>query len=156
MVWHPSSQMQHPDCANDRMNEAAMQSEEPKQFTDAQRQETKEWLKNRERIAKEAKEDAMQKAVRRRAIRTRRQQLQEAKAKHCTDARKGEIEQELSDLKGLEEQLCGRCEPKHPSSRPSAEKLGFTTDSQQWPRSWKRRRFSNCCAQRSLLQTSSA
>ena len=97
-----------------------------KQFTEAQRQETKEWLRNPDRLAKEAKEEATQIAVRRRRIKTRRQQLQrEAKAGRCTDARKGEIEQELSDLKGLEEQLCGRREPKHPSSRPSAEELGF-------------------------------
>ena len=64
-----------------------------------------------------------------RAIRTKRQKLaREANPKGCTDARRKEIEGELEDLKGLEYQECGTGEPKHPSVRPSARELGFSTD----------------------------
>jgi len=111
------------------VNKPAKQSAEPKQFTEAQLRKTKKWLENPKRIAKEVEEEAKQKPVRRRAIRTLRQKLQrEAKAKRCTDARKWEIEQELSDLRGLDEQLCGTGKLKHPSSRPSARELGFKTE----------------------------
>jgi hypothetical protein len=111
------------------MNEPAKQSGEPKQFTKAQRQKTTEWLLNPNKIAKEATEEATQKAVLLRRIRTLRQKLTRgAKQNQCSAERRKEIKDELQNLKELERQECGTGVPKDPSTRPSARELGFDTD----------------------------
>ena len=109
------------------MNRTAKQSGEPKQFTAAERQETKTWLQTSDKRAEEdLKEKAAQKAALLRRIRTLRQKLgREANGKECTAERREEIESELEDLKGLEAQKCGTGEPRRPSARPSAKGLGF-------------------------------
>jgi hypothetical protein len=100
------------------------------QFTEAQREETKAWLRGADMRAKEdAQEQATQKASTLRRIRTRRQQLKrEARQKRCATERREEIKRELQDLKGFEHQECGTGQPKHPSLRPSGRELGFETD----------------------------
>jgi hypothetical protein len=122
---------QHPESANDGMNKPAKQSEEPKQFTEAELEETKAWLRTLDKLAEEdaTKEEAAQKEALQSAIRTCRERLtREAKAKGCTPLRKREIDAELEDLEWIEEQECGRELRKHPSARhPSAEELGFQT-----------------------------
>jgi hypothetical protein len=130
VVFDPSGKYSRERRPNDSMNKPAKQSEEPKQFTEAQLHETRAWLLRPGRIAEEAKEEATQKAARRRKIETRRQNLErEAKRKGCTVARREEIGHELEDLKGIEEQECGSEPRKHPSCRrPSARELGFGTD----------------------------
>ena len=102
----------------------------PQQFTEAQREETKAWLRGADKRAKEdAKGQATQKAATLRAIRTRRQQLEmEARQKRCSTERREEIKRELQDLKGFEQQECGTGEPNHPSARPSVKELGLATD----------------------------
>jgi hypothetical protein len=92
-----------------------------------QLEETKAWL--RKAAEDDAKEGmSAQKAALLQRIRTLRQKLaREAKGAKCTDNRRKEIEGELEDLKGLENQECGTGEPKHPSLRPAASELGFAT-----------------------------
>jgi hypothetical protein len=110
------------------MNKPVKQLEDrPEPFTEAQRQETKAWLRESDKRAEEdLKEKAAQKAALLRRIRTLRQKLgREANGKECTAERREEIESELEDLKGLEAQKCGTGEPRRPSARPSARGLGF-------------------------------
>ena len=117
----------------------AKQLENPKQFTEAELKETKAWLRNA--AEEEAKREAAQKAALAQRIRILRQKLnREAKGKGCTDTRRKEIEGELEEIKGIEEQECGIGEPKYPSSRPSTLKTGRTGPRMIFSRKEEKRR----------------